>query len=177
MNLSEQQKNGLLNYARRILANIVKGEKKDKENPADPDFIKKAGVFVSLHKSNELRGCIGYIEPIATIWDAVYENTISSAERDYRFSPVAPDELSEIKIEISILTPPKQCRLNDIKPNDGLIIESGGNKATYLPQVWEQLPDKNEFLSSLCLKAGLNKDCWQDEATNFYKYQAIVFSE
>jgi AmmeMemoRadiSam system protein A len=178
MQFTAEQQRGLLAYARRVLVGIVNDGKKIEEKPADENFLEKAGVFVSLHKDKELRGCIGFIEPIASIWEAITENTISSATNDFRFPPVTSDELDDLKIEISILTPPIQCQREEIEPNkNGVIIQSGIHKATYLPQVWEVLPEPEQFYSSLCQKAGLEQNCWRGKSIKFLKYEAIVFHE
>lgn len=178
MQFSGKDKQILLEYSRRVLAAIVNDDKTLNEPCPNDLFNEKAGVFVSLHKGKELRGCIGYIEPIVSIWSAVAENTISAATNDFRFDSVTPDELDDIKIEISVLTPPVACGLEEIKEGiDGVIIQQGEDKATYLPQVWEGLPNKEEFFNSLCLKANLDEHCWRNKQTRFFKYQAIVFSE
>lgn len=178
MQFTENQQKKLLAYAREVLIETINNGRKTEKKPPDPIFLEKAGVFVSLHKDGELRGCIGYIEPIASIWDAIAENTISAATADFRFQEVSADELGEIKIEISILTPPVSCALNDIaQGKDGVIIQDGAHKATYLPQVWNDLKDNEQFFSSLCQKAELDSNCWHHQSTKFYKYNAIVFSE
>lgn len=178
MKLSDIQKKELLDYARQVLIAIAtKGTAFEEEAP-DANYLESAGVFVSLHKGKELRGCIGFLEPIVSIWDAIAENTIAAATKDYRFSLVAENELADIKIEISILTKPKPCRLDEIEiGKSGVIIEQGRHKATYLPQVWESLPGKEEFFGTLCEKAGLDNLCWNNPNTKFYKYDALAFSE
>ncbi len=178
MNFSEEQKKELLEYARLVLIAIIKDGTKFEEDCPDTNYLESAGVFVSLHKDKELRGCIGYIEPVESIWGAIANNTISAATRDIRFSNVSPEELEQITIEISILTRAKECRLDEIEPGKhGVIIKQGHHQATYLPQVWEDLSDKEQFFGTLCQKAGLGSDCWTNEATKFYKYEAMVFSE
>jgi AMMECR1 domain-containing protein len=87
------------------------------------------------------------------------------------------DELKNIDIEISILSVPEQSSLSDIWEGEGVVLKKGLYQATYLPQVWEDIPSKDQFLSSLCMKAGIKEDCWKDEKTNFYTYSADVFSE
>ena len=145
---------------------------------SDASYNQSAGVFVSLHKGEELRGCIGYIEPVSTIWDAIRDNTLSAALRDHRFDHVVQEELEQIKIEISILTPNKSCAIDEIETGKhGVVLQQGGRKATYLPQVWQELPEREAFFSSLCQKAGLETTCWNNPRTKFYKYEAVVFSE
>ena len=96
-------------FIENVLNTFIKQGKKSEETCPDPKFLKKTGVFVTLFKTGELRGCIGYIEPIASIWDAITENVIASASKDYRFNPVEEEELAEIKIGLSILTTAKKC--------------------------------------------------------------------
>jgi AmmeMemoRadiSam system protein A len=125
-----------------------------------------------------LRGCIGNIEPTTPLWDAIADNAVSAAIHDVRFAAVTKDELKNLTIEISILTPPQQCSLDEIKPGeDGVVISQAGRKATYLPQVWEQISDRDQFFSSLCEKAGLPSDCYKNSQIKFYKYQANAFHE
>jgi len=178
MQLSEQNKNELLDYARRVLIGAVNGGASEDEDCPDASYNQSAGVFVSLHKGEELRGCIGYIEPVSTIWDAIRDNTLSAALRDHRFDHVVPEELEQIKIEISILTTNKSCAIDEIETGKhGAVLQQGGRKATYLPQVWQELPEREAFFSSLCQKAGLETTCWNNPRTKFYKYEAVVFSE
>lgn len=178
MRLSDADKKELLAYARRVLTTVVGDGKSEDEDCPDANFNQSAGVFVSLHKNGELRGCIGYIEPVATIWDAVRDNTAAAAMRDHRFDHVVPEELEQIKIEISVLTPNKQCPIDEIETGKhGVVLQQGGRKATYLPQVWQELPEREAFFSTLCEKAGLEATCWTNPRTKFYKYEAIVFSE
>ena len=179
MQFAEQQKTELLAYARETLSAIIKAGRKHNQECPDSGYLESAGVFVSLHKEKELRGCIGYIEPISSIWDAIRDNTISAATKDIRFNEVTEEELEQIKIEISILTPSKECQLEEIEEGKhGVVIQQGQHKATYLPQVWKSFENNREaFLSSLCQKAGLDSDCWHDKQTKFYKYETITFEE
>ncbi len=135
--------------------------------------------FVTLRNyDDELRGCIGTIEPFDTLYNSIIENAISAASRDYRFSPVGISELAGLKYEVSVLTKPEQIFPEDIKglfcmiKNRGVIIEQNYNHAVYLPQVWEQLSSPEEFLGSLCRKAGLPAKEWK--SFNLMKY--FVFS-
>lgn len=177
----------LLAIARRsISSNLVKGEKFHLPDDLAPYLKEKRGCFVTLHKKGQLRGCIGTISPMHRLCDCVKENALNSAFRDPRFSSLTRDELDQIEIEISVLTLPRPIHFSDgndlkrqLRPGqDGVILsQPGGYGATYLPQVWEQLPDKEGFLESLCRKAGLSKDAWKDLKTKIEVYEAIVFSE
>ena len=144
-----------------------------------PEKLKeKGGIFVTLHKKGKLRGCIGYIEAVEEIFQAVQNNALSAAFDDPRFDSLVEDELEDCEIEISILSVPQKTKLEEIEENiDGVILKQGINQATYLPQVWESINGPAEFYGSLCMKAGLQADCYTDPETEFYKYQAEVFSE
>jgi len=145
----------------------------------------KTGCFVTLHKHGNLRGCIGYIEGREPLYQAVIDNAINAAFRDPRFSPLSKEEFDKIDIEITILTKPEELYyenteelLKKLQPNiDGVIIQKGFFQATFLPQVWEQLPTKEEFLTHLCLKAGLPPDEWEKGKLRVFIYHAFYFDE
>jgi len=175
---SDQEKQELLKVARATLEMHYGTGEKYEPKVDNPKFLAKQGAFVTLNKHGQLRGCIGYIEPIKPLIEAVQDNAMSAALEDHRFAPVTADELDEIEIEISVLTVPQLTSLAEIKSGiDGVILRQGNKGATYLPQVWEDLPTQEMFFSSLCQKAGLSNDCWQDSEIELYKYQAIVFHE
>lgn len=146
----------------------------------------KRGVFVTLHKNRELRGCIGYPEPIKPLSISVIEVAIAAAAQDPRFPPVEVDELKEIDIEVTVLTPPELVEVEKpeyyvneiIVGEDGLIVERGYYKGLLLPQVpLEWGWDAEEFLTHTCLKAGLNPDCWLLPDTKIFKFKGQIFSE
>ena len=173
----------LLLLARQSLVACVKGQPMPK--PANPPEITKEnqGCFVTLTKLGDLRGCIGYIEGIKPLFEAVIDNAKNAAQSDPRFPEVTPDELSGIRIEISVLTPPEpleykdpQDLLNKLVPGqDGIILQSGFHQSTFLPQVWEQLPDKIDFLEHLSMKGGMPIDGWKTASVK--RYRAIHFQE
>ena len=150
-------------------------------------FRKKRGCFVTLHKHGRLRGCIGNIFPVHPLAVAVRKNALNAAFHDPRFPPVRLDEMQDIDIEISVLTLPRELEFKDaealkrqLRPEvDGVVISQGiFRRSTYLPQVWEQLPDKESFLSHLCVKGGMAPDAWRDpQKTKVEVYQAFVFGE
>lgn len=184
--INENDKKFLLNLARKTLESYLsKGTKPDiDEIEISENLKKKQGCFVTLEKNNQLRGCIGHILPQVPLYDCVIENAINAALHDPRFTEVKYDELKDIKIEISVLSLPKILQyssdedlLKKLTPyEDGVILKFGSRQSTYLPQVWEQIPDKKIFLSSLCQKAGMPEDCWKKGA-EVYTYRAEVFSE
>ena len=149
-----------------------------------PDALKEnRGGFVTLTINNSLRGCIGYIEPIMPLYKAVIENARNAALSDPRFDPVTASELDKICVEVSVLTVPVPLAYNDpddllekLRPNiDGVILSYHGTQSTFLPQVWEQLPDKIQFLQHLSMKAGLAADSWKK--ASYKVYQAEHFKE
>ncbi|MGA1875174.1 MAG: AmmeMemoRadiSam system protein B [bacterium] len=185
--ISEKDKKVLLDLARRTITEALTGKKSASlsEDILSPFLKEKRGCFVTLHKKGSLRGCIGTILPHEQLYRSVQENAINAAFRDPRFSPLQAGELDQIDLEISVLTKPRRIQFKDsedlkqqLRPGrDGVILSQGWHRATYLPQVWEQLPDKESFLQSLCLKAGLSRDAWKGPNIEVELYEAIVFSE
>ena len=186
---SDADKNALLQLARAAIKEfLAKGAAQDtpKNLPAKlPARLKtKVGVFVSLHKEGQLRGCIGNLAATRQLHKAVEENALAAAFSDPRFSPLTIEELPATNIEISVLTNPRLLRfsspgdlLKKLQTNFGVILEHKGQTATFLPQVWEMLSDKESFLQNLCLKAGLPADAWRLPETKIYVYMAEVFRE
>lgn len=141
-------------------------------------FMEKRGCFVTLTEGGELRGCIGYPEPILPLIEALVDAAISAC-RDPRFPPLDASELPKIKIEISVLTKPRPIKPEGIKVGrDGLIIRHGYYSGLLLPQVATEYNwSREEFLNHACFKAGLHQDAWKDEETQIFAFQAEVFSE
>jgi AmmeMemoRadiSam system protein A len=151
---------------------------------SDQVLFQPGCCFVTLHSHHQLRGCVGSLKAIRPLIEDVAEHAYGSAFLDHRFSPVTGDEVDQLEIEISVLTPEKEIPCQDeqslleaLTPfQDGLTIEDGFHKATFLPSVWEQLPDKIRFLEHLKQKAGLSKHHWSDQF-KAYRYQTLSFSE
>ncbi|SRR6056297_766478 len=177
MQLNDQQKKQLSALAEKALKAAVESRGFALPDCPDENFKQKSGVFITLMKNNRVRGCIGQIEPILSLWRAVAENTQSAAIKDYRFPPVKPEELNNITIEISVLTEPKKVKYDQIKPGEGVIIKNKQNQATYLPEVWKSFENKKQFFASLCQKAGLEFNCFKNKSTEFFTYKTIKFSE
>ena len=144
----------------------------------------KCGVFVTLTIEDKLRGCIGYINATSPLCGAVAENACHAAYSDPRFSPLRPQERKKVRIEVSVLTRPEPLAysgpadlLEKLDSEMGVILRKGRREATFLPQVWEQLPDKIEFLEHLSMKAGLQPDAWQDDGIEVLTYRVEHFSE
>jgi AmmeMemoRadiSam system protein A len=143
------------------------------------------GTFVTLYKKGDLRGCIGNIEPVKTIFESIKDNARHAAFHDTRFSPLCFDELQDTVIEVSILTTPEKIEyvsaqdlIAKLRPDiDGVIIKKGSHSATFLPQVWQQLKDPESFLGHLCRKAGLSSNEWKNGDLSVSIYQVQLFEE
>jgi len=143
------------------------------------------GTFVTLTKQGALRGCIGNLQAQGPLYASIIDNARSAATRDYRFPRVQPDELDELAFEISVLTEPQPLPFSSpedllarLQPHrDGVILRIGSASATYLPQVWDQIPDRTRFLSSLAQKAGCGAEDWRKPGTRVLVYQVEAFHE
>jgi AmmeMemoRadiSam system protein A len=185
--LTEEEGRCLLSVARQtIQQRLFSSENQGlADSQVSSKFSEKRGTFVTLTIDGGLRGCIGHIVPQESLLEGIRVNAINAAFRDPRFRPLSKKEWERVKIEISILTEPKPLPYSDAKdlldklrPGiDGVIIKKGFHQATFLPQVWEQLPDKKEFLAHLCLKAGLEMDAWKKEKLEVSTYQVQAFEE
>lgn len=184
--LSAQEKRYLLDLARfAIKTSLHEGQAAEKPENIYPNLSEKRGAFVTLHKKSALRGCIGTIESVKPLVNCIEENARNAAFKDPRFAPLSAEELSNIDIEISVLSLPEILSFkdeNDLKRQlipsvHGVILSRGWKRATFLPQVWKQLPDKELFLQQLCLKAGLESDCWRKPGIEVRVYQVEFFSD
>ncbi|RLB98082.1 MAG: TIGR00296 family protein [Deltaproteobacteria bacterium] len=151
----------------------------------EPAFQRRSGTFVTLKIDGRLRGCIGSLAAEETICQGVQRNALNAAFNDYRFAPLTAEELDQVAIEVSILTPPAPLDYRDaddlvarLRPGvDGVILRQGSRSATFLPQVWEQLPRAEAFLDHLCLKAGLSPEAWRRGEVQVSTYQVVYFEE
>jgi AmmeMemoRadiSam system protein A len=185
--LAEEDGKLLLFVARRTIEQRLFNRKVEEKGEAafPPVLQEKRGTFVTLTMDGQLRGCIGHIVPQESLIDGIRTNAINAAFRDPRFRPMSCEEWEKVKIEISILSDPKplpysnaEDLLKKLRPGiDGLIIKKGHHQATFLPQVWEQLPNKKDFLSHLCLKGGLDADAWRKGDLEVLIYQVQAFEE
>jgi AmmeMemoRadiSam system protein A len=185
-NLTETEKKALLKLARSvIISRLEKAENAERPESSSPLLQEKRGCFVTLHKRGLLRGCIGTIEPVNPLIEAVAENAVNAAFKDPRFPPLSEEELPSVDIEISVLTVPEVLEYSDgedlkskLKPGvHGVILSKGWHRSTFLPQVWDQLRDTDDFLNHLCRKAGMDGDCWKRGDVVVKTYQAEYFSE
>lgn len=181
---TEKQGELLLSYARAVLAEKL-GRPGNIPQLEGSAFNVDRGVFVTLKLAGALRGCIGNIEPVRSVADGVAANTVNAALHDHRFDPLTAGELDRVEISISILTQPEKLYFNDSEELcrslnigvDGVILKRGSASATFLPQVWEQLPNTETFLSHLCLKAGIPRDTWKSGDVDIHTYRVQHFGE
>ena len=151
----------------------------------DETLKARCGTFVTLKIAGNLRGCIGSLTATESIVDGVKRNAVNAAFHDPRFSPLTVEEIEDVDIEISILTKPQPFKYIDsadlisrLRVNvDGVILQKKRAGATFLPQVWEQLPRPEMFLSHLCVKAGLSANAWENTRLEISTYQVQYFEE
>lgn len=187
MKLTGLERKFLLKLARTALEHIFKtGEHYRIELKFVPKpLIEPGASFVTLTKNGKLRGCIGRLEAAGELYKDVVVNTYAAAFDDFRFPQLKASELASIKIEISILSPNSfleyrnatDLLLKLAKDKPGVVLQSGYNSATFLPQVWEDLQEPEIFLSSLCLKAGLESDQWRLGKLEIFTYSVENFQE
>jgi len=185
--LTEELGQQLLHLARKTIASRfgLHGGLPGRDITTEPDLQEKRGTFVTLKIRGQLRGCMGCLTPSETILEGIQRNALNAAFKDPRFPALTAPELEETEIEISILTNPQELQytngndlLAKLRPNiDGVIISKGLARATFLPQVWEQLPRTEDFLAHLCRKAGLSFDEWQKGELDVATYQVQYFHE
>lgn len=176
MKLNEEQKRELINLAKDAILAVF--ERRAPKLPNDEAFQKKRGLFVSLHLEGELRGCIGYIKPYKSIAQSVAEMAVAAAFEDHRFMPLRPEELDEIEIEISLLSPLVELKsIDEIKVGrDGLFLQHPYGSGLLLPQVATEYNwDRDTFLDHLCAKAGVRRGAYKDKGAKLFSFQAQVF--
>jgi AmmeMemoRadiSam system protein B/AmmeMemoRadiSam system protein A len=186
-NFSPEERKWMLELARKALKESVTAGNLPQVDPASvaAKLTDAKGCFVTLTENGALRGCVGNILPAGPLYRAIMSNAQNAALRDHRFMPVQASELDRIEIEVSVLTEPEpldfkdsQDLLDRLQPGeDGVILKIGDRMATYLPQVWEQIPDKQEFLRSLAVKAGCAGDAWKTGPTSVAIYHVEAFKE
>ncbi len=171
--------------AREALTKYIDKKVLIKPDRLPPVFDEKRGVFVTLHVEGELRGCIGYPQPVLPLGRAIVDSAINACARDPRFPCVRPNELKRIEVEVTILTKPEPySEPKKMLPElvrigkDGLIVSKGPFSGLLLPQVAPEWGfDAMDFLSQTCLKAGLPPDAWLDEDTEIQHFEAQIFAE
>jgi AmmeMemoRadiSam system protein A len=180
--LSQEQRSQLLRIARESIEAALDGRRLPVDLASlDDDLRRPSGAFVTLNeRTGELRGCIGSIEAVAPLAQAVSSSAINAAFRDPRFYPVSKEELPDLHLEISVMSPIETVKnVEDIEVGrDGLIISRGPRAGLLLPQVATEYGwDRETFLSQTCVKAGLPPDCWRSPDCRIQKFSAEVFGE
>lgn len=187
--IDEEKGQMLVKLARQTIAERL-GRPVSEPERIEPDkedeiFRIRRGTFVTLTKNRQLRGCIGNLVPDKPVRDGIRENAVNAAFCDPRFPALSREELDQIDIEVSLLSEPQPLPYDDasdlfgkLRPGiDGVILRKGMCSSTFLPQVWEQLPEKETFLSHLCMKAGLSPDAWRRGDLEILTYQVQYFEE
>ena len=184
--LTKEEGEYLISLARKTIeAKLFNKDLSEDKKSITEKYLEKRGTFVTLTINNNLRGCIGHIIPQESLIEGVRINAINAAFEDPRFTPLSKSEWDKVKVEISILTEPELLEysgsddlLNKLRPGiDGVILKKGFAQSTFLPQVWDQLPDKAEFLTHLCMKAGMSGSEWKRGELTVYTYQVQAFEE
>ena len=180
MDISAADQEVLFRVARESIKAHLKGE-----NAALPQATSKAlsqpsGVFVTLHRGGRLRGCIGYLEAMKPLLAAVQEMAVAAAFQDPRFPPLRQDELADLDVEISVLSP--MCQIKHIEEiqvgRDGIYLERDPCRGLLLPQVATEYGwDRTTFLKQTCVKSGLPPDAWEDPATRIFIFSAKILHE
>ncbi len=187
MSLTPEERSILLKLARQALEEGVRGKPLSplELNTLPPCLREPGASFVTLTRDGQLRGCVGTLEAYQPLAEDVREHAIAAALNDPRFPPVTPEEVPHLRIEISCLTSPQPLEytspeelLTLLRPGiDGVVLRRGWRRATFLPQVWKQLPDPETFLDHLCLKMGLPAGCWREGKMEVFVYQVESFEE
>ena len=185
--LTPDERKSLLWLSRASIQSAVEGKLLPVLPPEQvtEELKAKGASFVTLTIGGNLRGCIGALEAYQPLMEDVQEHAVASALEDYRFPPVSLSEVPHLEIEISRLTAPVRLEYASVeqlphllRPRvDGVILRDGMQRATFLPQVWEQIPDPEDFLSHLCAKMGARPTLWRTKKLDVYTYQVEEFSD
>jgi hypothetical protein len=185
--LNIQEKEFLLEIARQALEDAVNQRPLQKLDLSQmSETLQGLGAsFVTLTRGENLRGCIGTLEAYQPLALDVQEHAVAAAIEDYRFPQVSPEELGSIKIAVSRITPPRALEYQDsnelvelLHPGiDGVIIQDGRQRATFLPQVWDKISKPESFLNQLCMKMGVESNTWRKKHLEVLTYQVEEFHE
>jgi AmmeMemoRadiSam system protein A len=184
--LSDAEQARLLDIARESIADGLASGRALQVDPSlmEENLQGRAAVFVTLTRSGELRGCVGSLQAVEPLAQAVATSAFNAAFRDRRFGQLRGEELDAIRIEISVLSEmepidadSRRALLDSLQPGvDGLLLEDGGYRSTFLPKVWEKISSAEEFLQQLLLKAGLGAGHWSN-SLRFHRYHTFTFAE
>lgn len=188
---TSQEKKSILLIARQAIEHYLETQERlgvdgDVQFLVTPALEARRACFVTLKKNIvELRGCMGHLEAVQPLYLDIIDNAVAAGFEDSRFFPLTKEELSEIEIEVSVLAEPKKVEYSSPEELmdkltvgvDGVIVKRGDKSATYLPQVWDEMLEKHNFLSSLCLKADLPPDAWQKSDVEIFTYKVEAVTE
>lgn len=180
MELTQKEKAALLDIVKRTIAGKVNNQNIPKITADSATLQEKRGAFVTLKKRGHLRGCIGYIKAVKPLWETVQEMAVAAAFHDPRFPSLQAEELKDLSLEISVLSPLQRVKdINEIEVGKhGLYIVRGYNSGLLLPQVAVEYGwDRETFLRETCHKAGLPSEDWQDKETEIYIFSADYFGD
>ena len=185
--LSSSEQSTLLELARRAVVAAAGrlSAPSLSEELQTPGLTVPRACFVTLRKGKDLRGCIGQLAAGEPLWEAVVKNAEGAAIRDYRFSPVTPEEMEALQVEVSVLSAPAPMAfdshedlLSQLRAGiDGVVLKIGSSVSTFLPQVWDDLPEKERFMNHLARKAGLSDGAWREPGVMVERYQVHHFKE
>ena len=177
--LSSELQQKLLRMARETIVSYVRTRQAPQYEVTEPELLEKAGAFVTIKRRGQLRGCIGYVEGVKSIWETIVDMAIAASSEDPRFHPMTVDELSDFDVEISVMTPLRKGRPDEVQVGvHGILMRRGYRSGLLLPQVaTENGWDRETFLAHTCLKAGLPTTAWRDPDTAIYLFSAQVFGE
>ncbi len=183
--MNSTERSILLKIARAAIESPLSGNKSESIPEDLPPTLKKLGAsFVTLTIGGNLRGCIGNLTAVQPLYQDVAENAVNAAFNDPRFPPLSKEEFPRVALEISVLSQPENYKYTSAaelasylqKNKPGLILQKGFHQATFLPQVWTDLPAPEDFLAHLCLKAGLAAEEWQKGQLSVFTYTVDNFS-
>jgi AmmeMemoRadiSam system protein B/AmmeMemoRadiSam system protein A len=187
--LGPAEQSGLLDLAKRAVAARAKSTTTVQPDPSllarYPRLRTRRGAFVTLRKNGALRGCIGTLVPTEPLASDVAANAARATSEDPRFSPVQPDELPSLRLSISVLEParpmppepPDQLLQKLGRGHPGVVLSFNGRRSTYLPEVWDEIPEPETFLTTLCRKQGSPSSCWREPAARYETYGSQYFGE
>ena len=182
MSYSKKEKEIILKLARNAIKKYLEDKSYFDISEIPEKLKEKKACFVTLTIDRELRGCIGNIIPDSSLYKSIIRNAVSAGFHDPRFLPISREEFEKIKIEISVLTLPSAIEYSSKNlfskiHKKGAIISYKNYSATFLPSVWEQINDEEEFISQLCMKAGLSPDFWKTGKLKIETYETEFFGE
>jgi len=178
--LSDNEKKFLLQLARQTILDYFEGLERQRQAYYSEILKEHTGAFVTLTLNGELRGCIGYVDPLLPLQDTIAEMAISAAFNDPRFPSLNREEFQFTEIEISVLTPKEKVKdISEIHiGRDGIIVKKGNREGLLLPQVASEYGwDTISFLEQTCRKAGLHSQAWKESGTEIFSFSALIFGE